>query len=419
MQVLIVGKEAKEYVLAKKIKEQNPDCVVFVAPGNQAICDFAVCVDIQATNAGELVEFAQANEVNLTIISDYEAIKTGVADAFNEAGLMVFAPEAEASRFCIFKSVGKKFMYKLKIPTPKFGIFDREIAARDYVRAASYPILIKSDEHEAGENVFLCHSPKEAENILNKFFIESDKKVVIQNYISGREFSFYAVTDGYNVLPVVSVVPYKYASEKDGGSITKGVGAYAPCTFADYEIEQKILNQVIYPALDEIAKNSSPYVGIIGADVILDNENNISVIEFNPFFKEPDIECILNLFNTGLINLFRACIAGSLIDDYDCIDIKDRFALSVVLTKIPEKLFDNESSLVTGLERLDDEIDVNLYNAVNKNNEIFVKAGRALSLCSSALTLNQARKNIADNIDCVEFKGKRIRKDILNINNGC
>ena len=417
MQILIIGKSAKECVLAKKIKEQNPDDIIFIAPGNQAVGDYATCIDIQSDNVDELIEFALANEINLTIVSDDLAIENEVVDAFNSSGLMVFGPEKESARFAINKSVGKRFMYKMSMPTPKFGIFDKENIAREYLKNSTYPILIKSDRHEAGERNFLCHSEREANNILNKLFAIDMPKVVIENYVSGREFSFYVVTDGYNAMPICSVVPFKYASEKDGGSITSGVGAYTPAIFVDEELTYKILNEIIYPALTEIEKTSSPYVGVLGVDIILDNKNNIQVIEFNPFFNEPDIEAVFELLDENIVSLFKACTVGSLADDYEFVKINDGASASIVLTKIAEHLFDDTEKEITGLDELDDEIKVNLYNALNKNGKINAKSGRILSLTSKASTLTRAKSNIYDWIDCVNFKGKKFRKDILeNIN---
>jgi len=417
MQILIIGKNAKECILAKKINENNPEAIIFVAPGNQAIADFATCIDIQSDNPAELVDFALANEIDLTIVCDDEAIENEVVEAFNEAGLMIFGPERESARFALSKAVGKRFMYKLKIPTPKFGIFDKESSAREYVKNSSYPLLIKADKHSSGERVYLCLSEREANNILNKLFAIDENKVVIENYVAGREFSFYAMSDGYNAIPLCSVVPYKYASEKDGGSITNGVGAYAPAIFVDNELTSKILNTIIYPALAEIEKSSSPYVGVIGVDLILDESNELSVIEFNTFFNEPDIECVLELLNEDIVSLFRACTIGSLADDYESVNFKNDSAVSIVLTKIPEYLFDNSQDIVNGLSELDNDIIVNYYNVVNKNGIIKAKAGRVASLTTISSTLGQAKKSLTQWIDCIDFKGKRYRKDILEVVN--
>ena len=278
-------------------------------------------------------------------------------------------------------------------------------------------MLIKSDRHEAGERNYLCLSEREANIILNKLFAVDMPKVVIENYVSGREFSFYALTDGYNAIPICSVEPFKYASEKDGGSITAGVGAYAPAVFVDEEITYKVLNEIIYPALAEVEKSSAPYVGVIGVDVILDNENNINVVEFNTFFNEPDIETIFELLEEDIVALFKACTVGSLADDYDYIRMSNGSSVSVVLTKVAEHIFDNEEAEISGLEDLDEEIKVSLYNAKNKNGKINAKTGRILSLTNKAATLKQAKYNLSEWIDCVKFKGMKFRKDFLeNIN---
>lgn len=417
MQILIIGKTAKSGILARKIKEYNPEAIIFIAPGNQAIEDYATCVDIQSNNVEELVDFALANEIDITIVCDDEAIESEVVEAFNESGLMIFGQEKESARFAISKSVGKRFMYKLKLQTPKFGIFDKENSAREYLKNSTYPILIKSDRHDFGERVHLCLSEREANTILNKLFATEDPKVVIENYVSGREFSFYAITDGYNAMPICAVVPYKYASEKDGGSITNGIGAYAPANFVDEEIINKIINTIIYPVLTETEKSASPYIGILGVDLILDENNELFVIEFNTFINEPDIECILEILDEDIISLFRACSVGSLADDYEQLKIKDLSSISIILTKTPEYLFDDQQDEIKFCEEMDENIKINYYNTVNKNNTIKAKNGRVLSLTTSACTLGQAKNNLSNWVDCITFKGKKFRKDILdNIN---
>lgn len=417
MQILIIGKTAKSGILARKIKEYNPEAIIFIAPGNQAIEDYATCVDIQSNNVEDLVDFALANEIDITIVCDDEAIESEVVEAFNESGLMIFGPEKESARFAISKSVGKRFMYKLKMQTPKFGIFDKENSAREYLKNSTYPILIKADKHDFGERIHLCLSEREANTILNKLFATEDPKVVIENYVSGREFSFYAITDGYNAMPICAVVPYKYASEKDGGSITNGIGAYAPANFVDEEIINKIINTIIYPVLTETEKSASPYIGILGVDLILDENNELFVIEFNTFINEPDIECILELLDEDIISLFRACSVGSLADDYEQLKIKNLSSISIILTKTPEYLFDDQQDEIKFCEEIDENIKINYYNTVNKNNTIKAKNGRVLSLTTSACTLGQAKNNLSNWVDCITFKGKKFRKDILdNIN---
>ena len=297
MKVLIIGSGAKEYTIAKKISYYENTSLVFVAPGNDAIAEFANCIDIKADDVENLAEFAKANEIDLTIVASETAISSGIAERFNEAGLMVFAPSADAAKISIYKSVGKKFMYKTKVPTPKFGIFDRENMAIDYARKSQYPLLVKTDMHISGENIYVCDNFKIAKRIIENLFDSKHKKVIIEDYVSGQEFSYYVITDGYNAMPLESVVPYKGTLEGNGGSLTSGLGAYAPFYMIDRNLESRIFQEVVYPTLDELAKNGNPYVGVLGIDIILDRQGKLNVIEFNSFFKEPDAQCILELLD--------------------------------------------------------------------------------------------------------------------------
>ena len=332
MKILIVGSGSKEYSLAKLVSQYEDTELVFVAPGNQAISEFANCIDIKADDVDELAEFAKANDIDLTVACSEKAILNDIAEKFNEAGLMIFAPVAEAARITSSKSVSKKFMYKTKIPTPRFGIFDRENMAIDFARKAKYPLVVKTDGHQHGENVFVCDTFVIAKRIIGDLFDEQNKKVIIEDFVPGQEFSYYVITDGYNAMPLSSVVPYKYVLEGNGGSVTSGLGAYAPFYMIDRALEGRIFKEIVYPALDELSKNGNQYVGILGVDIILDRNGNLNVIEFNPFLKEPDAQCILELLDENIAELMKAAVVGSLVDDYSEVKLCPLFASSVVLT---------------------------------------------------------------------------------------
>ena len=188
MKILIVGSGAKEYSIAKLISKYENTSLVFVAPGNEAIAEFANCIDIKADDTETLIEFAKANEIDLTIVASEKAIENDIAQKFNEAGLMVFAPTAEASRIASSKSVSKKFMYKTKIPTSKFGIFDRENMAVDYARKSKYPLVIKTDNHLHGENVYVCDNFKIAKRIIEDLFDSKEKKVILEDTLQDKSF---------------------------------------------------------------------------------------------------------------------------------------------------------------------------------------------------------------------------------------
>ncbi len=413
MNILIVGSGAKEYSMAKLFSGYENTGTIFVAPGNFATSEFATCVDLDADDVESLIDFVKSNQIDLTVASSEKAVFNGITDRFHEEGLMIFAPSFEASRISFSKSAGKKFMYKTKIPTAKFGIFDRENMAIDYARKSRYPLVVKTDTHQSGENVYVCDSFAIAKRIITDLFDCGNKKILIEDYVQGQEFSYYVITDGYNAMPVASVVPYKFVLEGNGGAITSGLGAYSPFYMIDSAMESRIFKEVIYPALDELAKNGNQYVGILGVDVILDRNGRLNVLEFNTFFKEPDAQCAFNLLDVNFIDVMRAAIEGALVDDYREISTKPLYCASVVLTAGNYPGEGKYGSVITGLDEAAEYSEISHFNTRKNVEGNYVTAGgRTVAVTSLASTLEKAAENVYESIDFIEFEGKRYRKDI-------
>lgn len=413
MKILIIGSGAKEHTIAKLISNYEQTGLVFVAPGNDAIDEFANCIDIKADNVEELVAFAKANEIDLTIACSEKAIQNDIAEKFNEAGLMIFAPTAEAAKITSSKSISKKFMYKTKIPTPRFGIFDRENMAVDFARKSQYPLVVKTDNHQHGENVYICDTFVIAKRIISDLFDLQHKKVIIEDFVAGQEFSYYVITDGYNAMPIGSAVPYKYVLEGNGGAVTSGLGAYSPFYMIDRTLESKIFKEIVYPTLDELSKNGNQYIGILGIDIIIDRTGKLNVIEFNPFFKEPDAQAILELLDEDLINVMRASIVGSLVDDYKELNQKELYSSSVVLTSGNYPDEGDFGEIISGLDEASEEADIAHFNTRKDNKNRFVTAGgRTLAITSSASTLEKASKKMYESVGYINYKGLKYRRDI-------
>lgn len=413
MKILIIGSGAKEQTIAKLVSSYEQTGLVFVAPGNEAIDEFANCIDISADNVEELVEFAKANEIDLTIACSEKAIQNGIAEKFNDAGLMIFSPTSEAAKITTSKSISKKFMYKTKIPTPRFGIFDRENMAIDFARKSQYPLVVKTDNHQHGENVYICDTFVIAKRIISDLFDLQHKKVIIEDYIAGQEFSYYVITDGYNAMPIGSAVPYKQVLEGNGGAVTSGLGAYSPFYMIDRTLESKIFKEIVYPALDELSKNENQYIGILGIDIIIDRTGKLNVIEFNPFFKEPDSQAILEIFDENLIDIMRAAIVGSLVDDYKEFNQKDLFSSSIVLTSGNYPDEGDFGEVITGLDEAAEESDIVHFNTRKDSQNRFVTAGgRTLVVTANASTLEKAAKKMYESVDYINYTGMRYRKDI-------
>lgn len=404
--VLIVGASACEYTLAKKMSEIEQVSQVFVAPGNDSVKEFATVVDIRENNVKELLEFALENAIDLTVCSSETAIKNDIATLFQQNNQMIFAPTKDSAEICAYKSTGKRFMYKNRIPCPKFGIFDKSSMAIDYVKKESMPIVIKTDEHQ-DKGVMVCNSFSIAKSCIEDLFEKDEKKIVIEDYILGHEFSFYVITDGYHALPLGSVATYKSETQDKGGIVTAGMGSFTPDYKISKQVEKKIMQQVIYPTLNTLARQHHPYVGILGVDLVINDTEQIFALEFNSFLQTPDCQGILALLNENLYQLFHACAIGSFADDYTQLDISDNSAVSCVLmTRAKE-------AVIEGLDDLDENTDVAHFNTVkNRYMEFETQGGRTLALTTTAHVLSRAIESLYDEISMVNFEGMKYRKDI-------
>lgn len=406
--ILIIGADAAAYTLAKKMNEYKEISQVFVAPGNDAINEFCTVVDIRENNIQELLEFVLENDISLTIASSESAIKSDVVSIFQKHNQMIFGPTAESANICLSKSAGKKFMYKTRIPHPKFGIFDKESMALEYVAKSNMPIVLKTDEHQE-KGILVCSAASVARGYIEEAFATGEKKVIIEDYIHGHEFSFYVITDGYHALPLGSVATYKNELEGNGGLITSGMGSYTPDYKISKQTEQKIMQQIIDPTLKTLARQQTPYVGILGVDLIMNENEHLFAIEFNPFLLAPDCQGILALLNENLYNLFQACVIGSFADDFDRLDISDNYAASCTL------LAKKSGEIIHGLDDLDENTQVAHFNT--KKNiylEYETAVGRNLVLTRTARILSKAVEDLYDELSAFGSDLK-YRKDIAKI----
>lgn len=407
--VLIVGASAGEYTLAEKMCKLNEVSEVFVAPGNDAMKEFCTVVDIRENNVQELLEFALENAIDLTVASSESAIKNDIASVFQQNSQMIFAPAKDSANICLHKSAGKKFMYKTRIPCSKFGIFDKPSLAIDYIEKSEMPIVVKTDEHQKN-GVLVCNTFSIAKMFIEELFERGEKKVIIEDYVYGHEFSYYVITDGYQALPLGSVATYKYELEGNGGFLTHGMGSFTPDYKISKQVEKRILQQIIYPTLNTLARQHTPYVGILGVDLIMNKDEHLSALEFNSFLQIPDCQGILALLNENIYNLFQACVVGSFADDYEQIDISDKSAVSCIL------LTKKKEAIIHGLDDLDESTQIAHFNTKkNAYLEYETSDGRTLVITRTARILSKAVEDLYDEISIINFDGMKYRHDITKI----
>lgn len=403
--ILIIGNSAREYALAKKLSEKND---VYVAPGSDTIREFATCIDVREDAEAELLEFVMENGIDITIPVSKKSLSSNIVELFNKNGQQIFAPSFEAVSLATDKTLMKKTLYKLRIPTPKFGIFEKQNMAQDYIKNFKSPFVIKTNE---AESAVILTSQNSAKGVLDSCFAKKNQKVLIEDYVWGTPFSFYAITDGYKALPLGSSITYKHSLEGDGGQLTSGMGACVPNYKLSVDNEYFLMDNVIYPLLEYIELNASPYIGIIGVNGILTENGNIQVLGFESFMQDFDCTAILELLDVDLLSLIDSCLIGSFSDEFDFIPQKDLSATSLVLVC---KNKENSENIISGLECLEEASLLAFYSNVNKNRylEYEAETGSVLVLTSMGRTATTSTKRVYAEAENIQFKGLSYRKDI-------
>lgn len=398
--ILIIGNTARVYALAKKLSENNE---VFVAGGSPAIAEFATVVDLRENS--EILEFVMENGIDLTIPV---TTNSGIVELFNNNNQKIFAPTQNSSKLIFDKSLMKKVLYKLRIPTPKFGIFEKPNMVMDYIKNLNNPFVIKTNEPSSA---VVLTSQKEAKTIIDSIFAQQTQKVLIEDYVWGTPFAFYAVTDGYKALPIGSSILYKHSLEGDGGQLTNGMGACAPNYKLSIEHEYFLMDNVIYPTLDYLEIEGNPYTGILGVNGIITENGVLQILGYDSFMQDADCTAVLECLDTDLYNLFEACAIGSFSDEFEFIDQKDISAVSLVLMC---KNKDNKENVINGLDLLDEDTLVSFSPTVTKNRylEYEAQTGAVLVLTSIANTNSKASQKVYEEVANIDFNGIYYRKDI-------
>lgn len=407
--VLIVGSGSASYTMAQKLFSLDDVSEVFVAPGNESMKDFCTVVDIRENSIQELLEFVLENSIDLTIVQSEMAISNDISSTFQSNNQMIFAPTKQSANICLNKITGKKFMYKNRISCPKFATFDKPSLAVDYVQKSSMPIIVKTEENQDG-GILVCNSFSIAKSFIEDLFEKGENKVLIEDYINGHEFSFYVITDGYHALPLSPVATYKSELEGNGGVLTEGMGAIAPDYKIPKFIEQKIMAQIVYPTLNELARQQAPYVGVFGIDMVLTDDEKLYATDFNSYLKSPEQQSILPLLDENIYKLVEACVVGSFADDYETLDISDNYAVSLVF------MAKKNGVVIEGLDDLDDDtIVAHLNTCKNKYLEYETTGGMAITLTRTARVASKAINDLYDEVSVIKFDGMKFRKDIGKI----
>jgi len=315
VKVLLVGGGGREHALAWKLAQSPRITSLLAAPGNPGIARHATCAAVKDTAIEDLLALAKRERVDLTVVGPELPLALGLADRFRADGLAVFGPSAAAAKLESSKAFAKDLMARHGIPTARFRIFREAGAARAYCRELGAPVVVKADGLAAGKGALVCRTLDEADRAVarcleERAFGDSGLTVVVEEFLVGEEASFFALSDGAAVLPLAAAQDHKTVFDDDQGPNTGGMGAYSPAPVMDEGMQERVMAEIVGPAIAAMAKEGSPYAGVLFVGLMI-TRGGPRVIEFNCRFGDPECQAILPRLDGDLLPLLEAVARGS------------------------------------------------------------------------------------------------------------
>ena len=416
MKVLIVGSGGREHAIAWSVSQSEQVDKIYCAPGNGGIAQIAECVNISAMEFDKLADFAQEQEIDLTIIGMDDPLVGGIVDVFEQRGLRVFGPRKNAAIIEGSKSFSKDLMKKYNIPTCHYETFHSPEEALLYLGSCSFPIVIKADGLALGKGVLICQTLEEAEAaigtlMLDKQFGDAGNTVVIEDFMVGREASVLCFCDGTTIKPMTSAQDHKRAKDGDQGLNTGGMGTFSPSPFYTPEIQAFCEDKIYQPTMDAMKAEGRDFVGILFVGLML-TADGPKVLEYNARFGDPEAQVVLPRMKNDIIDVMNACIDGRL-DQID-LQFEDNAAVCVVLASEGYPEHYEKGKVITGFENFEGKDGYYCFHAGTKKTEagIVTNGGRVLGITAKGADLKEARANAYAATEWISFENKYMRHDI-------
>ncbi|MGH7281162.1 MAG: phosphoribosylamine--glycine ligase [Polyangiaceae bacterium] len=422
--VLVVGSGAREHALARRLAEEGAHIVC--APGNPGTAGLGENQRVDIADVRAMIDFAREKKPDFVLVGPELPLALGLADALREAGIAVFGPSKAAAALEGSKAFMKRICKEAGVPTAAFEIFDDADRAESYVRSAKRPLVVKADGLAAGKGVTVASSTDEACEAVDlamrkKIFGDAGKVVVIEELLTGREASFHVVCSANSgraaglraqgIFPLFAAQDHKRIFDGDRGPNTGGMGAYAPAPLVTPEIESKILERIVLPALEAMKRNGTPFTGVLFAGVMIDR-GEPTLLEFNVRFGDPETSVLAPL-TEGLCDLLYAAATGASLEGR-----ATRAAGAAVSVVMASEGYPGTPKVGDAIEGLDaaGKVDgAHVLQAGTKcleNGSIVTSGGRVLNVVGTGSSFEIARDRAYAAVDKINFRGAQIRRDI-------
>jgi phosphoribosylamine--glycine ligase len=418
VKVLLVGSGGREHALAWKLGRSPRVEKVYVAPGNGGTRRVAENVPLAETDIAGLLAFAEQERIGLTVVGPEVPLTMGIVDAFEKRGLRIFGPTKKAAEIEGSKVFAKEFMARHRIPTGRFKVADSFDQAKKILASGEFgfPVVVKADGLAAGKGVVVCPTAKRAEEtagemLVQKKFGEAGRRVVIEEFLRGREVSFIVVSDGLRAQPLVTAMDHKAVYDGDKGPNTGGMGAISPSPLMTEKLHEEIMTSVITPAVTRLLEEGRKFKGVLYAGLMI-TEDGPRVLEFNGRFGDPETQPQMLRLESDLVDLLSAAV------DEDVLATEVRWSARpsgcVVLASGGYPGRYEKGKIISGLTEAESVPGVTVFHAGTKfeNGVTLTAGGRVLDVCATDETLAKTMGKIYDACGKIYFEAMHCRRDI-------
>ena len=410
MNVLVIGSGGREHAIVEALSRSPKNPKIYCAPGNAGIAQLAECVAIKDTEVEKLVEFAKANNVELTVVGPEAALAAGVVDRFQQEGLLIFGPTKAAAEIEASKDFAKRLMVKYDVPTAAYATFSDFDEAMAYVRQGSLPTVLKYDGLAAGKGVVIATTMEEAEATLRDMLLDTkfgEGRVVVEEFLTGEEFSLMCFVAGNKICAMPVAQDHKRAYDNDEGPNTGGMGAYTELPFVSAEDHAYAMKNIMQRVADAMVAEGTPFSGVLYGG-LMKTPNGIKVIEFNARFGDPETEVVLPRLTSDAVEVFSAVARG----EQPEAEWSKEATLGIVLASKGYPGNYDKGFAIRGTER----VECKLYHMGTqlKDGELVTAGGRVMFVVASAPTLREAQLKAREEISKIECDNLFHRTDIGN-----
>ena len=415
MKILVIGSGGREHALAWKIAQNKEVSRVYVAPGNAGTATNLDMVNVPISSVKDLLDFAQKEQIHLTIVGPEAPLSQGVVDVFRANGLKIFGPTKAAAQLESSKDFAKAFMLRHNIPTAAYATFTDAQKAHDYVNQQGAPIVIKADGLAAGKGVVVAMDEREAHAAIDAMLSDNKlgsagARVVIEEFLTGEEASFIVMVDGKNILALATSQDHKRLLDHDLGPNTGGMGAYSPAPVVTPEIHAKVMREIIRPTVEGMAKDGIPYTGFLYAGLMISPEGDLKTLEFNCRMGDPETQPMMLRLKSDFVTLAEHAVNGTL--DLAEAEWDRRTALGVVMASYNYPDTPRLGDEITGLPK--ELVDAQVFHAGTtlKDGKALTNGGRVLCVTALGETVKFAQQQAYKIADEIKFDGAQYRTDI-------